>query len=995
MATKRKPVKKRSPVRKVPPPDVIQMPDWTRVTYGDLHVKAPTLVRCIQVLRRVRKEAIRLGCPVVCTGDFWDQRGILSVRQLDELYDELDEWERAGIEKILIPGNHDQVTRDGMIHGLRVFAKYDNIRVVTELEIDEKNKIAYVPWREDPAAQEEMFKAIPQGYVAFGHGEITGAVANNGHKSAGKFSNKSVKHLKAVYLGHYHKRQQLANVFYLGSPYEQDMGERNMPHGIGVVRSSEFEPAYINFDEFPKHWRFTWPNDESVLSAPREQDIVEVLAPKQELRSPAFLEALDSIAAKDVRPMPLATNATRGAPAFAVKLEEAIDRYIEEYDKLPEALSPDRLRGLGHTLLGGVADKGTIAPLGNTLHIDEVEVQGFCAVRDRQVIPLRELGTCLLRGPMGSGKTALSDATTWCLFGLTAPRKPGAAGATIKADKVIYDSADVAYVAVRLRIDDDPTEYRIERSKQRGKGQKVTITAAGKDFHKEGIADTQDLIHHLIGVDYDLWRTCVSLGQGEVSNFVTDAQQKRTELLERAFQLGACPHVVKLTRTKLKALRGKMAEPRERLIGLRAQIQQLSGINYSQESSAWEANRTVRLGSQRDIIDAAKVDIAAHDKHLTHEAGWRDRHDKLVTRAARIRDGLTKSDPQPRIGHLHAQLGSVQAELAAARHNREALGEKYRALQAGEAKVCSECGQTIPLESVEDHLTELETAMRTADTTISSKEMSASNLQTQLGQVTIDGPPDLSNIKTQLEEVEKGMAEASAALEALGQIRVKRQHASDAWEQANQATTAIKVEVNPWTAKQVEQETQLRTLRESEATLRTALEAQEREEAELVFWEAGFGPKGLPILVLRTALYELEMYANQFLSRIMGGRVFTELSMLEDNLDIKFFEYNEEGEVKERDYLSLSGGQRRCVQLAFVPFALSEMVFNRTGVRVPFLVIDELTTHLDPETKPIVCAVLRDLDRETVLVIDHDPHVQGEFDVVYDVSRGGKIRRAA
>jgi DNA repair exonuclease SbcCD ATPase subunit len=32
----------------------------------------------------------------------------------------------------------------------------------------------------------------------------------------------------------------------------------------------------------------------------------------------------------------------------------------------------------------------------------------------------------LLRGPMGVGKTSLGDALTWCLYGSTTPRKPGA-----------------------------------------------------------------------------------------------------------------------------------------------------------------------------------------------------------------------------------------------------------------------------------------------------------------------------------------------------------------------------------------------------------------------------------------------------------------------------------------------------------------------------------------------------------------------------------------
>jgi hypothetical protein len=37
--------------------------------------------------------------------------------------------------------------------------------------------------------------------------------------------------------------------------------------------------------------------------------------------------------------------------------------------------------------------------------------------------------------------------------------------------------------------------------------------------------------------------------------------------------------------------------------------------------------------------------------------------------------------------------------------------------------------------------------------------------------------------------------------------------------------------------------------------------------------------------------------------------------------------------------------------------------------------------------QPLVCEVLRRLGKETVLVIDHDPSVQGEFDRILDLAR--------
>jgi DNA repair exonuclease SbcCD ATPase subunit len=90
--------------------------------------------------------------------------------------------------------------------------------------------------------------------------------------------------------------------------------------------------------------------------------------------------------------------------------------------------------------------------------------------------------------------------------------------------------------------------------------------------------------------------------------------------------------------------------------------------------------------------------------------------------------------------------------------------------------------------------------------------------------------------------------------------------------------------------------------------------------------------------------------------------------------------------VLDRVYEQLSGGQRRCVELAFSPLALSDTVFARLGVRVPLLVIDELTTHLGEGEKRRACELLASLGRK-VFVIDHDPSVQGHFDHVLQLER--------
>ena len=992
--------KKRSPTR-VAVPDSLRKADgsftpalppmnpWKVVVFGDLHVKATTLDRCLTVLQKVRELALAHGASVVCTGDFWDQRGTLSVRQLDAIQSELDLHLAAGIAWVMIPGNHDQVTRDGSVHAMRVFERYPNITVAGDLLLDDQKQIAYVPWREDPTVATAMFAGIPAGYTAFGHGEIKGATTNAGHKAEGRFVPGTVRHLRAVYLGHYHERQAIGHVHYIGSPYEQNFGERSIPHGVGIVSNASVEPEFVAFDDMPKHWRMTWPDDKKLLALVRKDDIVEILAPKAELRSPAFLKAVASVAADDVRPLPLPVSASGDhAPAFALSIQEAVDKYVED----AKSANAASLKALGHGLLRAVADSKSISPLGNVVHFTALEVAGFCAVRDLATLQIGSLGTCLLRGPMGAGKTALaSDALTWCLYGTTAPRKAGTVGSSLKADEVIHDEVDMVRVAVSLTLDASPDVYQIMRVKRRGKGAALAVLKNGNAFGKVGISDAQDLVQHVIGLDYDLWRTCVSLGQGEAQNFVTDAQKRRTELLERAFQLEACPPAQDLARKRAKEIQAKVEPLQTQVAGIHAKLELLAAVDCGKESGLWEVDRRFRVGECQSRHLAATARATELSSHLAHEAAWIERAASLKAQMDGLVDRVRVTDVKPKVGKLHSAIGAANAELGSAKAAHANLIKSHS--DASKAQACPTCGQALPAHVHEDYLVGLEQQIESRRTEVSSFEIRIANLQTELGQIVVEGAPESATLAASMTELRKHISESDAALTAIAAIRMQLAQAGRDASVEQVAIENANAERNPWEAKQREQDAQADKLRAAELTARTALSTLIAEKAALDFWVEGFGATGLPVLVLRTALYELEMYANSFLSRIMAGRVSTELAMEGSALEIKFFEHTERG-MKERDFLQLSGGQRRCVQLAFAPFAISEMIFNRTGVRIPFLVIDELTTHLDADTKPIVCEVLRELDRETVIVIDHDPLVQGEFDVVYDVAKGGKVSRS-
>jgi ATP-binding cassette, subfamily C, bacterial len=74
----------------------------------------------------------------------------------------------------------------------------------------------------------------------------------------------------------------------------------------------------------------------------------------------------------------------------------------------------------------------------------------------------------------------------------------------------------------------------------------------------------------------------------------------------------------------------------------------------------------------------------------------------------------------------------------------------------------------------------------------------------------------------------------------------------------------------------------------------------------------------------------------------------------------------------------LSGGQRQRI-------AIARALVGRPSL----LVLDEVTTALDPNTEAAICATLRELASDvTVLSISHQPAMRRVADVVYRVDHG-------
>eukprot|EP00013_Stygamoeba_regulata_P020773 CAMPEP_0177644970 /NCGR_PEP_ID=MMETSP0447-20121125/8992_1 /TAXON_ID=0 /ORGANISM="Stygamoeba regulata, Strain BSH-02190019" /LENGTH=285 /DNA_ID=CAMNT_0019147407 /DNA_START=1 /DNA_END=855 /DNA_ORIENTATION=- len=189
---------------------------------------------------------------------------------------------------------------------------------------------------------------------------------------------------------------------------------------------------------------------------------------------------------------------------------------------------------------------------------------------------------------------------------------------------------------------------------------------------------------------------------------------------------------------------------------------------------------------------------------------------------------------------------------------------------------------------------------------------------------------------------------------------------------------------NPFMEQRVRVNADMKALQAELVDLNSKILSTSKDYQGLRFWEHAFGPKGIPAFVMSEVLPLLQSYIDWYTAQLLHGSVSCALIMTGDELHLTFQAFDDVNRLThERTFNQLSRGQQRCLELAVSPFAISDVARHCTSTHVPLLVIDELTAHLDAHTKPQVCAMLRASHSAAVVVIDHDPSVQGEFDEVW------------
>jgi DNA repair exonuclease SbcCD ATPase subunit len=187
----------------------------------------------------------------------------------------------------------------------------------------------------------------------------------------------------------------------------------------------------------------------------------------------------------------------------------------------------------------------------------KITIENFKSIGPNPVtVNLDFHNTTLLTGQNGAGKTSISEAIVWCIYGVT----------KLKADNVVNKTVG-ENTKVELEFSENNKNYVITRyRKHKTHKNNVYVFEEGKNISLKNQVDTQDLIQKIIGIDSRAFMSSIVLSSETYKQFLRETNSVRLQIFESVFSLRELNDFKKYTSQKIKNLEASLSDKNKELI---------------------------------------------------------------------------------------------------------------------------------------------------------------------------------------------------------------------------------------------------------------------------------------------------------------------------------------------------------------------------------------------------------------------------------------------
>lgn len=192
-------------------------------------------------------------------GDWNEHRNAINGLTMDYSYRAAKLLNSLDMPVFFIVGNHDLYFRNNRnVFTTFPYESLDNFKLIKEItvveEVGDKGSL-YVPFLfedEFPKLLDYVKYPVVHGHLEFAGFVITGDTIIKEHGP----DHKLYKSFKRIFTGHYHKRQSIGNVHYIGSTHPMDFSDAgDVARGMAIYDHRSDDLSFIDWPDCPSYTR--------------------------------------------------------------------------------------------------------------------------------------------------------------------------------------------------------------------------------------------------------------------------------------------------------------------------------------------------------------------------------------------------------------------------------------------------------------------------------------------------------------------------------------------------------------------------------------------------------------------------------------------------------------------------------------------------------------------------------------------------------------------
>jgi len=291
----------------------------------------------------------------------------------------------------------------------------------------------------------------------------------------------------------------------------------------------------------------------------------------------------------------------------------------------------------------------------HTLYLD-----GWMSYQTEQ-IPLDHPGICYINGEIGAGKSAISEAIYYLLFGKTIRSKDS-------VNNLINQVLDTGYdISINISVDGIPASIREVRDR---KDSGLYFIVSDKDKRAKTDVDTRKAIIDFLGMSADDFKAIAFLGQRQTQLLVEGTPSERAKVLVNLFSLNKYDDIIIETDQKVKEKKREIETLQNLLTSTESEFERLQeelvidSIEYSAEELE-DLNLKLEKGQDkiekiRNLIEDLVSVLNNADTIKRQHDRAKELHAKLISKKQKI-----------------SQMGSPAKDIKDMEHDLEDLSKEH------------------------------------------------------------------------------------------------------------------------------------------------------------------------------------------------------------------------------------------------------------------------------------------------------------------------------